>query len=492
MVSTIADEQLLARLAADTFNEEASGERELTCQLLVTNMRASRKPVNPGWVPCLLTSPLYRGCMRSPYEHVERMRRALKEFVPKRHRAGTHRAVEPEETLARIKDVLPAAGITRVANVTGLDKIGIPVVMVCRPNARSLAVAQGKGATLAAAKVSGIMEALETYHGEHVYLPMVFGTYDELRKVLSLVDVSTLPAAVDTPFDVHRPMNWVAGYDLMQDEEVWLPFEIVHVNYTARMHALASGRFSMTSTGLASGNSLVEAVSHGICEVIERDALMLWRFGLRSTWVLPDGISDPVCRQLLSAYAAAEVSVHIWDLTSDIELPTYVCLIHDGGEQPLNPGSTAAGVGCHLSAPVALSRALTEAAQSRLTLIAGSRDDLPRAMYDPATAEAVRELLAQAGSDEAVPLRPSQDSETLGEDVERQLERLRKVGVRQVVAVDLTKAEFGIPVVRVVIPGLECGAFGHSVALPGKRAAGLRLRSSLDRAFASATRELPQ
>jgi ribosomal protein S12 methylthiotransferase accessory factor len=424
------------------------------------------------------------------------MKRALKQVVPKRHRTGTHRAVEPVETLARLKDVLPAAGITRVANVTGLDKIGIPVVMVCRPNARSLAVSQGKGTTLAAAKVSGIMEALETYHGEHVYLPMVFGTYDELRKVLSLVDVSTLPAAVDTPFDVHRPMNWVAGYDLMQDEEVWLPFDVVHVNYTARMLALSSGRFSMTSTGLASGNSLVEAVSHGICEVIERDALMLWRFGLRSTRVLPDGISDPVCRQLLSAYAAAEMSVHIWDLTSDIELPTYVCLVHEGGEQSLAPVSIAAGAGCHLSAPVALARALTEAAQSRLTLIAGSRDDMPRSLYDPrpglATAEAPHKLLARSGSGEAVPLRMSQDRETLGEDVERQLECLRKVGVRQVVAVDLTKAEFGIPVVRVVIPGLECGAFAHSVALPGKRAAGLMLRSSLDRAFARATRELPE
>jgi ribosomal protein S12 methylthiotransferase accessory factor YcaO len=28
----------------------------------------------------------------------------------------------------------PVMGITRVANVTGLDSVGIPVVMVCRPN----------------------------------------------------------------------------------------------------------------------------------------------------------------------------------------------------------------------------------------------------------------------------------------------------------------------------------------------------------------------
>ncbi|MHC4093368.1 MAG: YcaO-like family protein, partial [Planctomycetota bacterium] len=68
---------------------------------------------------------------------------------------GTHRTVSPAETLARLTPLLPQMGITRVANITGLDFIGIPVVMVCRPNSRSIAVAQGKGLELVAAKVSG-------------------------------------------------------------------------------------------------------------------------------------------------------------------------------------------------------------------------------------------------------------------------------------------------------------------------------------------------
>lgn len=59
-------------------------------------------------------------------------------------------------------------GITRVADVTGLDRIGIPVVMVCRPNARSLAVSQGKGIDIEAATVSGLMESVELYHAEHI------------------------------------------------------------------------------------------------------------------------------------------------------------------------------------------------------------------------------------------------------------------------------------------------------------------------------------
>jgi ribosomal protein S12 methylthiotransferase accessory factor len=88
--------------------------------------------------------------------------------VSKLFRHGTHRLLAPEETVARAGRFMPVMGITRIANVTGLDRIGIPVVMVCRPNARSLAVAQGKGLDLALAKASGLMEAVEAYHAEHI------------------------------------------------------------------------------------------------------------------------------------------------------------------------------------------------------------------------------------------------------------------------------------------------------------------------------------
>lgn len=76
------------------------------------------------------------------------------------------RLVSAEETLARVKPLFPLFGITRVANVTGLDTIGIPVVMVNRPNSRGLAVSQGKGVTLAAAKASAVMESIESWHAE--------------------------------------------------------------------------------------------------------------------------------------------------------------------------------------------------------------------------------------------------------------------------------------------------------------------------------------
>ena len=69
---------------------------------------------------------------------------------------GTHRQRPPAETVARVRQLMPVMGITRVANVTGLDFVGVPVVMVTRPNSRSLAVSQGKGLDLDTAKASGL------------------------------------------------------------------------------------------------------------------------------------------------------------------------------------------------------------------------------------------------------------------------------------------------------------------------------------------------
>jgi ribosomal protein S12 methylthiotransferase accessory factor len=103
-------------------------------------------------------------------------------------------------------------------------------------------------------------------------------------------------------------------------------------------------------------------------------------------------------------------------------------------------------------------RALTEAAQSRLTVIAGSRDDKFRDEYDRTTKEdalaRIRDLLRHGGSMKAF-AGPSYDNETFEEDVDWELACLRAAGIEQVVMVDLTRPEFGIPVVRIVIPGLE-------------------------------------
>src|SRR5215207_10216319 len=131
---------------------------------------------------------------------------------------GTHRMVSPEQTLSSIQPFMQLMGITRIANVTGLDNIGIPVVMVCRPNSRSLSVSQGKGMTLSSAKASGLMESVESYHAELITLPLKLGSYEGLRYTHNIVDVDELTSIVISRFNYNLRLLWIEGIDMLNGE----------------------------------------------------------------------------------------------------------------------------------------------------------------------------------------------------------------------------------------------------------------------------------
>ena len=146
-----------------------------------------------------------------------------------------------------------------------------------------------------------------------------------------------------------------------------------------------------------------------------------------------------------------------------------------------------AGFGTHLDPNIALARALTEAIQSRLTEIAGSRDDIVENVIDNQNAlEAFtvlqEEMLttAPAGRFDA---RQTLATESFKEDVEVLLKAVQRVGVSSVVAVDLSKQAIGIPVVKVIVPGLE-GL--RSISRPGARLRAYKQRIDPHNAAASA------
>ena len=400
----------------------------------------------------------------------------------KTYRDSTHRLVPPKETLARVEPFLPVMGITRIANVTGLDTIGVPVVMVTRPNSRSISVSQGKGYDLAAAKASGVMESIESYHAERMNLPLKLGSFEDLRYTHALVDVDRLPRLSDSRFSPYERILWVEGQNLMGGDMLWVPYEMVHLDYTLPLPS-GHGCFMSNSNGLASGNHRLEALNHAIGEVIERDATTLWHRlspeAQEATRLDLDSIHDPACRDLLDRFERAGVLVALWETTSDIGVPSFLCRILEDSGPATNTVRPAAGMGCHVTREVALVRALSEAAQSRLTFISGARDDMDRQGYelflDPATYDSWRSAMVPRGRGRSFNDVPSFHHRTFEEDLALQLDRLRSAGVDQVVAVDLTKPEFGIPVARVVIPGLE------GIDSSRKYQAGARARALLER-----------
>lgn len=377
----------------------------------------------------------------------------------KSYRTGTHRLVAPEVTLARVRPWLPVMGITRLANVTGLDSLGLPVVMACRPNARSIAVSQGKGLTLAAAQASAAMEAIETYHAEHLTLPLKLASWQELRYRHTLAELTGLPFSAAGLFHPHLPLLWIEGLELFSGTPCWLPYELVHTNYTLPLPP-GSGSFLANTNGLASGNHFLEGLLHGIYEVIERDANTLWncrdRVAQRHSGLDLTTVDDPVCREVLERYTAAGLHVQVWETTSDVELAAFLCQVWESAEHPFRLWPLPViGSGCHACRAVALLRALTEAAQVRITFIAGSRDDLGADEY-PSLDVAAPTLAA----DRHEPVRrfqdvPTWEAETFEDDLAQVTQRLDAAGIRQLIAVELTQPAFPLSVVRVVIPGLE-------------------------------------
>jgi ribosomal protein S12 methylthiotransferase accessory factor len=346
-------------------------------------------------------------------------------------------------------------GITRIAVLTGLDVLGVPVVAATRPNSRSIAVHQGKGVTLDAAKASAVMEAVETFHAETMSLPLRLAAHDELP---AAADPAALPRAAGRTLGDARIL-WVEARELMGGGDLFVPLELVTADYTHPTPA-GSGFFQATTNGLASGNHWLEAVLHGLYEVVERDAIALWRAGgaraREARVVALDSIYGEVSAALLARYRAAEVAVRVWDVTSDILLPCFVALaVAPGGVNGVEP---ELGSGCHADRDVALSRALSEAAQARLTRISGARDDFgPETFGDDAKSERL-DMAAQwmrSPARRAFQDAPGCAGPTLRHDLDAALARLDNVGLRQVAYVDLTRAEFGIPVARVIVPGLE-------------------------------------
>jgi ribosomal protein S12 methylthiotransferase accessory factor len=386
---------------------------------------------------------------------------------------GMHRTVAAQETVDKILNQKHRFGITRLANVTGLDRVGIPVALAIRPNARSVAVSQGKGMTLEHAKASALMESVEIWHGETFDKPLIYSSFADLSDRHATINVGRLPETAHTVFTDALRILWAEAYELNSAETRLVPFDMIHTDYTDA-DIPGHGCVPCSTNGLASGNHILEAICHGICEVIERDALSVWdgarERGTPLRCVSADSIDSDDCRTLLTKINDAALDCFIWDMTTDIGIATFTVVIRERGE---TIGHLGLGSGTHLDRHIAMRRALTEAAQTRLNYISGSRDDLMAAEYvtkGMAEKNAAFEQFVTASSIErSFSDVPTRTHPTLRGDLDDLLAALNAVGIDEVAVVDLTRESVGISVARVIIPGLEA-PHDDNAYIPGPRA----------------------
>ena len=412
---------------------------------------------------------------------------------------GTSRIRPAQETLEKVIPISKKIGVTRLADITDMDVLRIPNYSAVVPGTEDyIWVYSGKGPTREHAMASALMESIERYSSLPSGGPRKFvrSSYAELSNAHKVLHPDRIVEPTRFEYRDDMPMDWLAAYDIANDEEVMVPASIALFRYTPPSPAVNPFSYFHTN-GLASGNVMEEAVCHALCEVIERDAMSLAELrasaipfhilrtvlhslnsaGLKvppipaerfvdDPGVFPDvdisGIDFEPVSKLADKFERAGISLTVKDITSDTGIPTFNAssvewVSHDYGY-------LAEGHGTHPDARIALLRAITEVSQTRAANIQGARDDLRKIKYGEQNMDDQRtwQFMQSTRKIKFSQVRTFFNEDIL-DDIKLILSRLKDVGLSQVIIVDLTNPEIGIPVVRAIVPGLETFKITKSV-----------------------------
>jgi oxazoline/thiazoline synthase len=402
---------------------------------------------------------------------------------------GGHRSMPPKEVLDSYRHLI--SPVTGVIKEIDRDKRAPAFFNAFRsgPNlangARSLLGLKsalrvengGKGATALDAEVSALCEALErhsaNFHGdeervsgslrslgEQAIHPNNCQLFDERQYAgRTQWNASHSPFQyVCAPFDEHASVAWTPVWSLTQGRHRLLPTNLLYFGAPVEPGPLY---VRADSNGNAAGSSLEDAVLQGLLELVERDAVALWWYNrTRAPEVDLDAFADPWINELRAVYAGLGRDVWVLDVTSDLQVPTMVALSRqtDG-----TPERIMFGFGAHLDPTVALRRALTEMNQLMPPLLGLDPNSRQGWDEDPDAAQWLRHAnvaeLSYLRPDPASPARRPADYRyvwraDLAEDVQVIRTRLESLGM-ELLVLDQTRPDIGLPVVKVIVPGLR-------------------------------------
>ena len=368
----------------------------------------------------------------------------------------THRSMNLIDTYKNIKSLVDIIGVTRVADLTNLDRIGIPVFSCIRPEAKigAISVYNGKGYTKQAAEVSAIMESIERYSAEKININTI-GKYSILKSNNNILNPNDLILPQFTNFDSNIP--WSKGYEInpitLECDQILIPSNAIFHPIDKKYNCL----FRTNTNGLASGNTIEEALFHGICEVIERDSWSIVEYSQNAGSIITD-INDREINFLIEKFNNAGINIILRNITSDIGITTIAAISDDILMK--DPTLLCLGMGTHTSPKIAMIRALTEVAQSRITQIHGAREDTVIAdLKKKIGYERTKKLNKKWFDNNSVCKYSDLKDKSTNDfkiEIKNILNELSINNISRVLFYDLTDKIIKIPVVRVIIPNLEC------------------------------------
>ncbi|MHC2572625.1 MULTISPECIES: YcaO-like family protein [Rhizobium] len=361
---------------------------------------------------------------------------------------------DPGAAEACFRRLLPfsrRAGITRLADLTGLDRLGLPVAQAIQPAALSEVTSLGRGLTLMEAAVGAIMEGLERFFAERIPSSDCFlATADELRIDAALLENLLLPHAGTAWRSL--PIPWTLAVDVASGAPQPVPLELVHTCYTDP-EPQGDGLFIRTTTGLACHSTARDAFAHGLFECIERDAIAraFTTHGFFDRRRIATSHIGPKVEHILSVTRTQGIAFALWHAPSPTDLPVIWCQAIEAGAAEPTLALPTEGHSAGFTVETAAASAMLEALSARAGAISGARDDQTREHYrkstDPLVADARRLILeATAAGTAASPFAP-----TCLRDV---VDRVAACGLGPVLAVPVgADAEAGVACVRTILAG---------------------------------------
>ena len=375
---------------------------------------------------------------------------------------GTHRVIAPSKTIEINENKLKVAGITRIADITDLDRIGLPIYTAIRPTAEDGAVSiyGGKGITKDHAKASAMMEGFERYSAERQDVDeTIIASLSEIEEFGEYID----PKSLNLPKEFEKKdisdlsLEWSKSIDLISNREYYIPTNAIYHPYISKDDS--QSLFKSNTNGLASGNILEEAILHGIFEVIERDAWSIFELTHKNYAQIDiSSVENEIIIDIIEKFESEGIKIKLMDFTADIKIPTIAASADDTITK--DAGLLTLGMGTHLDPEVAILRALTEVAQSRATQINGAREDTVRADFArEAGYERMKRINKFYFRDEEEQIKLSdienKSTSSITRDIEIVKDELVSNDIQKILYSNLTRPELDVSVVRVVIPEME-------------------------------------
>jgi oxazoline/thiazoline synthase len=386
---------------------------------------------------------------------------------------GGHRSRLPEDTLREYAHLIGRSAIIEEVERTHRDPFSLLQVHVARLRTalgkgrgmtkvlRSECV--GRGMTEAQARASALGEAVERYSG-------IFRG-DEFRIKASyqeLSDNAIHPNAcmnfspnqyrdrdkwnrkeaeynwVPEPFDEEREIEWTPVWSLTEQRFKYVATAFCYFGYP---HSAEHDFCRPDSNGNAAGNNLEEAILHGFLELVERDSVALWWYNqARRPQVRLASFGDAYFQAIVELYRILGNQIHVFDISTDFSIPAFAAT--SSGKE-LN-GDWLLGFGAHLEARIGIARAITEMNQS---LVRPAPGQIPRfymgELLDNSFLEPCSSLAPKIRKDYS-----QLDSHDLREDLTTCVELARERGL-EILVLDQTRADTGMPVVKVIVPGMR-------------------------------------